>query len=420
MSKNPSDNASDNASKESGKIRFEKQPMNNPKKSLLVFCILASLTFSTLIFFSYSYPPHSDLPKINIAFEEEYITDDFYIDCIFELNHESIPGRIKVRGGVSAGRPKKGYRLELSRRISLCGMRKDDDWQLFPMAKDLTRMKYKLCFDLWRSLRDMGHKEAILPKSKFINLYTNGEYKGLFLLAEKNDRRLLNLDLGQNNIESSLIFQAKGYTSFRIYTGWKQDWPNEEEGMIIMEPIMKKLIKFVVHYNNSEFFDEEEGIFSKFNKLNLIDFYLFNYFIQHRDFWDFNYFIARDTHPSKFFLIPWDFEHSFGQFHDHDIIDPDDNEESDVKKKNKIYDRLLENTEFKQDCKERWIKLREDLWTEDFILDMISDMYKEIKDSLEVDMKMWKPHINADDYVEYMIDWIPDRLEYCDSYFGEF
>jgi len=181
---------------------------NRNRKILFTFLIIASLIISFLVYFTYylnSPINQTEIPRINIICEEELDNED-YINCTFELisNDEServlpIKSKIKIRGFFNAKLPKKGYRIELSKRISLLSLRKDDDWQLFAMFLDLPHMRVKLSFDVWRSLHPTN-PTAILPDSEYICLYINGEFQGIYLLAEKNDRRLFELNNPQNNI----------------------------------------------------------------------------------------------------------------------------------------------------------------------------------------------------------------------------
>ena len=410
-------------------------PLNRRKIIFFTLLIISSLLISFLVYFTYyqnSPIIPSDFPRINITCEEELDNED-YINCTFELisNDEServlpMKSKIKVRGFFNAKLPKKGYRIELSRRISLLGLRKDDDWQLFAMFLDLPHMRIKLSFDLWRTLQ-LTNPTAILPDSEYVSLYINGKFQGIYLLAEKNDRRLFELNNPQNNIYSSLIFQAGSHeTNFIDFSedDWDQDWPNEDEGYYILDDILTDLISFVRNSNDSEFFNPESGIYSKFNKLNLIDFYLFNFFILHKDFWSQNYFLVRNDHPSKFFLIPWDFDSSFGQYFDRKYSSNED-PTSEAISRNYLYFRLLNNEEFRNELKNRWFHLREELWTEEFILDMISDMYEDIKFILEIDANMWYQSIFEDNWkdklqvsIDYLFEWIPNRLFFCDYYFA--
>ncbi len=340
-----------------------------------------------------------------------------------------INSQIKFRGNLVLD-PKKGYRLQLSQNEPLFGMRDDDDWQLFASYLDHTRMRTKLAFDLWRSLLP-SNPTAILPKSKYVALYINHEFQGLYLLSEKQDRRLFILDDAQNNLNSSLILQTRsGYENFRDMGVWEQDYPNIEDGINISYQIMENLIHFINNTSDTEFFNENTGIFSKFDKMNLIDFYLFNFFILHKDFWNKNYYLVRNSMPSKFFLIPWDFDGSFGQF---GWLKYEPN--STVYFRNLLLQRLLNNKEFMRDLKIRWVELRADLWTKEYIFGIINKMYNQIQDVLEIDLEMWKPitvegyvewelrlrysneEFDLDEAIQFLFDWIEERLDFCDEYF---
>ncbi len=414
-----------------------KLPSHRTKRELLVFILITIISFSFLFFYIYTYDvpiEASKFPSINIICDDNEINRYNYIDCMFELDSDhsediipSIKSKIKIRGDFNAGRPKKGYRIELSRQKSLLGMRKDDDWILFAMYFDVPRMRVKMAFDLWRSLESKD-PTAILPELKYVSLHINGKYQGLYLLAEKNDRTLFGLDDAQNNINSSLIIQAKGGTSFNSYSRreWEQDWPNEDEDIYIMDEIMTDLISFVSGSSDEKFFDPETGIYTKFDKTNLVDFFLFNFLILHKDIWTNNYFIIRNTYPGKYYLIPWDFDYTFGQKLDLKY-DSDENPESDIHENHELFSRLISNEGFMKDCKNRWIELREELWTEEFILDMLYDNYEEIDDILRYETNLiysdeFKEDtiIVVDEAVKHLFQWIPDRLKFCDSYFLSF
>jgi spore coat protein CotH len=346
------------------------------------------------------------------------------VECIIELDSERVDANIRLRGDTASKYPKKSYRLELQDPKALFGLRKDDDWILFALYNDHQRLNTKMSMDLWRSLSD-DNPTAILPRTKYVNLYLNGKFHGLYLLAEKDDRRLFEFDDAQNTLDSSLIFQAKYWTTLSKYEKncWEQDWPNEDEGLYIMDQILSDLISFINDTSDDLFFDPFTGIYSKIDKLNLLDFYIFNFFIQHKDFWSKNYFIVRDSSPSKFFLIPWDFDSSIGGRWG--LYDAKENRESTIRDKNVLYDRLLNNVGFKQACKERWIDLRENLWSEDFILEMAFENFEEIKDILEIELDMCKRdnekdnNISLDEEIDDLLQWFSDRLAFCDIYFSE-
>jgi len=411
-----------------------KLPMHKRKVELAVIILIGTFFFSAIYYFSYmkNLPVSpADFPTINIVSKGE-IKKEEYVNCTLELDSEDdsenilpLNSKIKIRGKFNAELPKTGYRIELSEAKSLLGMRKDDDWLLLAMYSDLNHMQIKLSLDLYRTL-EPTNPTAILPDSKYVCLNINGEFQGLFLLTEKNDRRLFGLDDAQNSINSSLIFQSSYFhRNFLTYLNeeWEQDWPNKDEDIFIMDEIMTDLVSFVRDSSDLEFFDPTTGVYSIFDKQNLIDFFLFNFFILHDDFWDHNYFIVRNSYPSKFFLVPWDFDRCFGLWLRRESSF-DDNHEEFLRANNELLNRLLNDEEFIQGCRNRWSYLREQLWTEESILDMVTDMYEDIKIILEIDSNMWYPYLfeeNWDDEVEEAVDhlyeWIPKRLAFCDNYF---
>ena len=173
--------------------------------------------------------------------------------------------------------------------------------------------------------------------------------------------------------------------------------------------------------SSCELFSPTSGIFSRFDKLNLIDYYLFKFFITHFDGWSRNFFIIRNTAPSKFFLIPWDFDFSFGQGGWGSFLTAQLNQTNQICKASEIYNRLLNNKEFMENCKERWKILREEIWTEEFFSDMLAEYHKEIEEVKNLDYSLWyadKDILELDEYIQILHKWIPKRLEYCDYFFN--
>ncbi len=415
----------------------DRHPPRRRRRNLLSLILISIITLSTVLFFIYfPYPTeeesdssddHPDFPTIYITCYEA-LDNENYSNCVFELDSEEsseridpLEAEIKIRGETSATYPKKGYRLQLSKGEPLLGMRDDDDWQLFASYYDYTRLKTKLSFNLWRNLLLENNPTAILPRSRYVLLYFNGDYKGLYLLAEKNDRKLLGIDetTATNYTNSSVIFQAKDYTNFTVYEKdrWEQDWPNEDEGFYVKDKILPPLIDFVNNSLNNTFYHPQNGIFANFSEINLIDFFLFNFFMLHGDFWDKNYFIARNSHDSLFYLIPWDFDISFGQNSTTIYDNTSTVIQEEICSKNRLYDRLLYNQTFRQNCTNRWNDLRNNIWSNESISNTISNIYSECRPFVQQDLNLWKQTYNSENYINQLKDWTLDRLEFCDDYF---
>ncbi|MDO5401565.1 MAG: CotH kinase family protein [Eubacteriales bacterium] len=89
---------------------------------------------------------------------------------------------IKVRGNSTAGEDKKPYNLTLSREEDLLGMGAAANWVLLANAFDVTNLRNKI-------VCDFAGKAGLAysPESRWVDLYLNGEYAGLYQLSERNE-----------------------------------------------------------------------------------------------------------------------------------------------------------------------------------------------------------------------------------------
>ena len=186
-----------------------------------------------------------------------------------------------------------------------------------------------------------------------------------------------------------------------------------------MDDYMEELVEFITDTDDKEFFNKSNGIFTIFDEQNLIDFYVYNFFILHKDFWEANYFIIRNSYPNKLWLFPWDYDNSWGQSLRYKTPSTE-NHTSKIRELNALYDRLLQNETFLENCTSRWKELRDNIWTEDYFLDQVEEMYDEIENVLELDFEIWysdRDYLDLDERVDLLKIWIPQRLLFCDLYF---
>ena len=83
--------------------------------------------------------------------------------------------------------------------------------------------------------------------------------------------------------------------------------------------------------------------------------------------------------------------------------------------------------EFLESCKIRWFELREFVWPDNYFSDMITNLYEEIKNVLELDVDLWNPGKYDENwsndvykYIKHLNQWILDRLEMCTLYFNSY
>lgn len=92
-------------------------------------------------------------------------------------------GKVKkmhIRGNTALLQPKKSYLVKLDEEENLLNMGKSNKWILLSNACDESNLRNKIVYD---SAMKIGLNNS--PKTSYVDLYINGEYKGIYLLAEK-------------------------------------------------------------------------------------------------------------------------------------------------------------------------------------------------------------------------------------------
>ena len=96
------------------------------------------------------------------------------------LNFSGSFDSLKGRGSSTWTQEKKPYNLELSGNSNLLGMGAAKKWVLLANAMDPSSLRNKLVLDFAGALG-----MAYTPESRWVNLYLNGQYAGLYLLCER-------------------------------------------------------------------------------------------------------------------------------------------------------------------------------------------------------------------------------------------
>lgn len=105
--------------------------------------------------------------------------------------------RITGRGNSTWNYPKKSYSIKLDDPVDMLGMGSARSWILLSNVEDNTYLRNKITYDM---AVDAGMTGA--PESRYIDLYINHEYNGMYLLCEKiepGDTRIPMTDLGLEN-----------------------------------------------------------------------------------------------------------------------------------------------------------------------------------------------------------------------------
>jgi len=377
---------------------FEKLRPSKIKRELIPFIIISAITISTLFYFAYqdsigsiSYSP--EVPTINISVSGE-ITNSSQ-QCFIKFS----PISYKFRGSNWAERflaanirrrnSDGGFSFELFQRENLFQIRDDDDWLLLPPGKNLDSLRSKMAFDVYNMLKE-DDTDYLLPHSKLAEVYINGNYQGLYLLSERIDRKMMNLDP-----ENDMIFKINNWDGdfFTIPNLTSSPWEQLHPDSVDYSQIPINLTKFILNTSEEDFFNEDHGVFTIFEKSEIIDNLLFGLLTGHEIIEGSSYYlIYNQKSPTGFFFLPWNFAQSWGFSQDglisNEIWLNDIQNEIDSVVWSKLYHRLLFpsnssiNDEFVSEIKNRWSYVRSSLWSSYIINDYLDNLYSIVLNSL--------------------------------------
>lgn len=111
--------------------------------------------------------------------------------------------KLRYRGNNASIYDKKSFAVKLYDKagndldVNIFGIRKDNSWILDAMAVDKTRMRNRVCFDLWNDMSktpyETNFKNRNGTEGVFVEVFINGEYHGLYCMTDKINRKLLGL-----------------------------------------------------------------------------------------------------------------------------------------------------------------------------------------------------------------------------------
>ena len=112
---------------------------------------------------------------------------------------KKMAGLIRLRGITARKFPKKSFRLSLKKednpekkdKEALLGMRKDDDWILYPAYSDQEKIRNVFCTNLWTASCGPKNSKGVRNGNEFryAELFVNGEYWGLYALGSPLDNK---------------------------------------------------------------------------------------------------------------------------------------------------------------------------------------------------------------------------------------
>jgi len=344
---------------------------------------------------------------------------------------------IEFRGATSQSYPKKSYELDLwndttgtsTRDISLLKMRNDNKWNLQALYNEPLRSSSKVSNELWQEIHQIYYKDKE-PDAKngintvYVELFLNNQYKGVYTLTEKIDRKQLKLKKYNNGIVGEL-YKGSNWGDAVTFTGlpnfdnnsltWggfeykhpeeKTDWTN-----------LYNFVNFVENSTDKDFYSQYT---TKFNIKNAVDYYILLNLTRATDNYGKNTYIAKYKTGEPYYYVPWDLDGVFGN----NWFGGKDNTTDDLLS-NGFYKRLVKDNSpsgFNATLAQRWDELRSTVISEDHILGKFKDNHDYLLNNniYEREQATWDDFTYDATYADYTATWLKNRIIYLDKAFSQ-
>jgi hypothetical protein len=314
-------------------------------------------------------------------------------------------GKIKFHGNTALHYPKKSFKLRLPLAKRFMDFSPSREFVFMSSYSDYTLMHNQLAYDLFRSFSKSNHPEYA-PKHHLVELFLDHEYLGIYEICENVDAQLLGLspfkkDQPIHSVLYKAVMRQANFLSIN-HAFYEQKEPDLKLGEY-WRPY-DDLIKFLGEASPEIFRRDVEKMI---DVENAIDFQILLSITNQMDGPDHNLFIARDNHPAdKFFIVPWDYDKSFGGPYDRMRI-------------SSLSQRLMKDLPgYIPALQARWNALRESVLSEDSLMKRVDQIEHNTRDAASRNFKLWpipggKTHEVA---VQEMKDWIKKRLVFLDEY----
>lgn len=424
-------------------------------------------TLFILLLLSVALKVSAQLPVLRVSFKGSLADSKDYLQGNMSLTDTDgsvidLPAKFRSRGATAREfSMKPSFNMKL-REVdgteidsTLCGLRSASSWILDAMAIDRICMRNRVAFDIWNEFSKLPYETQFGSRNgtvgKYVEVYINNKYYGIYCLTDRINRKLL--DLKKPQVEENGTYTVRGviykhgtmnllnqnYANtfsedsatlvIEYHDAWELTEPEDYGGMQAWGPL------YEIYRNRGNF----EYVKEHFYLDNLAEYQVFIMAMGIADNWGNknSYISARniqaDGNKRRFVYTPWDLDTSFGggpKGEYYDGIYNDFFKVSDIPSISSMpipFGTCNSQAEFKELLKEKWINGRKNA----FAVTSVKNKLYAYRDLL-IDSGAWKKSCDywktqkytpcyVDDLakeIDYIVEWYRQRFAEMDSYFG--
>ena len=403
------------------------------------------------------------LPVLRVSFPAKKLNYDEYLqgEMRLEMPNGSVtelPAQMKTRGATA-----KAYTMKPSFNIklkdaegneidsTLLDLRQTSSYILDAMAIDRICMRNRVAFDIWNAFSPLPYETDFDDRNgtigKFVEVYMNDEYKGIYCMSDKINRKLLDLKKPQVADDGTVTVRGVLYKNgtseigkqevvdfyndstvyvARYHDAWELKEPDDYPGYAAWAP----LIAFYDNRSSYSYISEH------FLIENIVDYTLFIMTLSIGDNWGNKnkYYSIQNCTKSgtkgKFIVTPWDLDTSLGGTYNGGYYGGtySDWKPSDISKSASApFSTCLGQAEVKAMLKARWIETRRGVFAVDSVAQRLYD-YRDLflrTGAWERQTTHWNAQSSKPCYVQdlaeeidLIVEWYRNRHQQLDEYFN--
>ncbi len=402
------------------------------------------------------------IPDVKITADMKVLNSANGINNINDTTYE-YNGKIgiEVRGFTSVNYPKKNYTVETrdiageNLNVSLLGMPQENDWVFHGPYSDKSLMRNVLAYHL-------GNKTGKWsPRTRFFELYLNGNYVGVYVLVEKIkiDKNRLNLatlketDVFGDQLTGGYVLQidrpesndieGKDYwiSPYRARTKLQQKvyfLYMDPKGTVINDfqriYIQDYITAFEDAMNSENYKDRITGYYPFIDLNSFVDYYIISELSRNLDGYRISTFLHKDkdSRGGKITMGPfWDYNICFGNANFFSAGNTqgwiiDGMGDADAYAMPFWWEKFRLDPFFNSHIKKRWNYWIENTINETYLNKLIDSCALELYDAQKRNFKTWNvlgTYIWPNNYIggtyqnelNYLKTWLRDRIKWMDS-----
>lgn len=354
-----------------------------------------------------------------------------------------VPIGIEYRGQWSLQFPKKGYSIEFRNEASedtahpFLGMPADSDWVLRASYFDRTLMRDALGF--WLFSEVWGRYAS---RFRFVEVYLDGEYRGVYLACEKIKRASHRVDLPKVAPEAAIGDLTGGYIvhiesnsgdqAFTTSSGreWEYGYPNAQKITFGQKSYLEDTFdRFEKAMDADNFAHPQSGYTRWLDVPSAVDFALFQELARNTDGYTKSSYYQKlpDAAGGKLLAGPiWDNDLAFGNF-DNGTAEPEGwLYEFGWNRPVPWWERLWAEPAFRNAARCRWQALRQGPLTVDAIEKKLDEFALILSEAQPRENARWKligksekrsAHVGRTwmDDVQHLKSWMKARIAWLDT-----